>query len=147
MASHPDRPLSPHLQIWRWTWAMRISILHRVTGNGLFFAGVPLLLWWLAALAGGTDSYDTFHGWVWADWSALEWSGLGIIASLVKIALKLLLIGLSWSFFSHAASGIRHFVLDIGAGFELKTNNLWAMLTPIIGLALTALFWAAILLR
>ncbi|MGK4422526.1 succinate dehydrogenase, cytochrome b556 subunit, partial [Klebsiella pneumoniae] len=42
-----NRPISPHLQIWRWGPAMLVSILHRVTGNGLAFAGLGLLLWWI----------------------------------------------------------------------------------------------------
>jgi succinate dehydrogenase / fumarate reductase cytochrome b subunit len=56
------------------------------------------------------------------------------------------LVGLSWAFFNHFASGIRHFVLDIGAGYELTTNTLWSLLTSAIGLILTAAFWAAIML-
>ena len=54
------RPLSPHLEIWRWGPAMLVSILHRITGNGLAFAGLGLLLWWVSALAGGPESYQTF---------------------------------------------------------------------------------------
>ena len=60
---------------------------------------------------------------------------------------QVVLIGLSWSFFNHAASGIRHFLLDIGAGFELAANNRWSVLTPLLAIALTAAFWAAIYLR
>lgn len=143
-----NRPLSPHLQIWRWGPAMAVSILHRVSGNGLAVAGLGLLLWWLGALASGPDAYARFAGWVWADLGQLEWSGFGaIVGSLVRIVLKLVLIGVSWAFFNHMASGIRHFVLDIGAGYELNTNNFWSMLTPIIGIVLTLAFWAALLLR
>jgi succinate dehydrogenase / fumarate reductase cytochrome b subunit len=142
-----NRPLSPHLQIWRWGWAMTVSILHRVTGNGLAFGGLGVLLWWLGALASGPEAYATFAGWMWADLSQLEWSGIAILASLVKIVLKLVLIGISWAFFNHMTSGLRHFVLDIGAGYELDTNTMWSMLTPFIGILLTAAFWAALLLR
>src|SRR5262245_29257407 len=89
-----NRPLSPHLQIWRWGPAMTLSILHRVSGNGLAVAGLGLLLWWLGALASGPDAYASFAGWVWADIGQLEWSGFGaIIGSLVRIVLKLVLIG------------------------------------------------------
>lgn len=142
MAATHSRPLSPHLQIWRWGPAMMVSILHRITGNAMALVGLPLLLWWLAALAGGPNSYANFLGWVWADWASLSWSGFGIIASLVKIGLRLALIVLSFGFFSHAASGIRHLVLDTGAGYELKSNTLFAALTPLIALGLTAVFWA-----
>jgi succinate dehydrogenase / fumarate reductase cytochrome b subunit len=119
-----NRPLSPHMQIWRWGPAMAISILHRATGNALAFAGLGLLLWWLCALASGAEAYASFteHATAWYGW--------------------VVLVGLSWSFFNHMASGIRHFVLDIGAGFELKNNALWSVLTPVIGILLTAAFWA-----
>jgi succinate dehydrogenase / fumarate reductase cytochrome b subunit len=141
-----NRPLSPHLQIWRWGPAMAVSILHRVSGNGLAVAGLGLLLWWLGALASGPDAYARFAGWVWPDIGQLEWSGFAtIVGSLVRIVLKLVVIGVSWAFFNHMASGIRHFVLDIGAGYELNTNNRWSMLTPIIGIVLTVAFWAAML--
>ena len=148
MPQASNRPLSPHLQIWRWGPAMFTSILHRVTGNGLAVAGLAVLLWWLGALAGGEASYQTFTGWMWADLSSLAWSGFGaVIGSLVRILLKLVLIGISWAFFSHMASGLRHFVMDVGAGFELDRNALWSILTPVAGILLTAAFWAALLLR
>jgi succinate dehydrogenase / fumarate reductase cytochrome b subunit len=57
------------------------------------------------------------------------------------------LVGISWAFFSHMASGLRHFVMDVGAGFELDRNALWSVLTPIAGILLTAAFWALVLLR
>lgn len=124
-----NRPLSPHLQIWRWGPAMAVSILHRLSGNGLAVAGLGVLLWWLGALAGGEASYKAFAG------HASSWYGMVV------------LVGISWAFFNHMASGIRHFVLDIGAGFELVANARWSVLTPVIGILLTAAFWAALLLR
>lgn len=124
-----NRPLSPHLQIWRWGWAMRVSILHRISGNGLTFVGGAVLLWWLGALASGESSYQTFVG------HANSWYGMVV------------LVGLSWAFFNHLASGLRHFVMDIGAGYEIDSNNRWSMATIAIGILLTAAFWAAILLR
>ena len=129
MAPPNPRPLSPHLQIWRWGPGMTISILHRVTGNGLAVAGLGVLVWWLAALASGPDAYAAFQG------IAGSWFGLVV------------LVGISWAFFSHMASGLRHFVMDLGAGYELDLNNRWALLTPAIGILLTAAFWAVILLR
>ena len=123
------RPLSPHLSIWRWGPAMAVSILHRVTGDGMALVGLGVLVWWLAALAGGAESFATFAG------HAGAWYG------------KLVLVGLSWAFFTHMASGIRHFVLDLGAGYELNSNALWSVLTPVLALVATALFWAAIWLN
>lgn len=124
-----NRPLSPHLQIWRWGPAMAVSILHRITGNGLAVAGLGVLLWWLGALASGPAAYEIFTT------QASSWYGMVV------------LVGISWAFFNHMASGLRHFVLDIGAGYELDNNALWSILTPIIGIVLTAAFWAALLLR
>jgi len=108
---------------------MFVSILHRVSGSGLAVAGLAVLLWWLGALAGGEESYATFSK------HASSWYGMVV------------LVGISWAFFNHMASGIRHFVLDIGAGFELVSNARWSVLTPIIAILLTAAFWAALLLR
>lgn len=108
---------------------MAVSILHRVTGNGLAFVGLGVLPWWLGALASGPAAYDAFLG------HAGAWYG------------KVVLIGLTWAFFNHMASGLRHFVLDIGAGYELKTNTLWSVLTPVAAIVLTLAVWAAILLR
>src|SRR5512140_725757 len=65
-----NRPLSPHLQIWRWGPAMLVSILHRVTGGGLSVVGLAVLLWWLGALVSGPEAYATFAG------QAGTWYGL-----------------------------------------------------------------------
>lgn len=108
---------------------MAVSILHRVSGNALAFAGLGVLLWWLGALASGPAAYAGFSA------HASSWYGMTV------------LVGISWAFFNHMASGIRHFVMDIGAGYELSGNNLWSMLTPAIGLLLTGAFWALVLLR
>jgi succinate dehydrogenase / fumarate reductase cytochrome b subunit len=140
-----ERPLSPHLQIWKWGPHMLVSILHRVTGDGLALAGLGILLWWLGALAGGPEAYATFASWVWPDLGALEWSGVAILLSLIKVVLKLVIIGLSWSFFTHMCSGLRHFVMDIGAGYELDLNKFWSIASPVIAILLTAAFWALLL--
>ncbi|ABD26184.1 succinate dehydrogenase subunit C [Novosphingobium aromaticivorans DSM 12444] len=134
------RPISPHLQIWRWGPAMLVSILHRITGNGLAFAGLGLLLWWVGALASGPESYQTFLDWVWV-------GSAGGIQAVTAILGKIVLVGLSWAFFQHAASGIRHLILDIGAGYELDANARWSSLTIVISVLLTIAFWAFVLLR
>jgi succinate dehydrogenase / fumarate reductase cytochrome b subunit len=129
MAGASKRPISPHLQIWKWGPAMLVSILHRVSGDGLALVGLGVLLWWLGALAGGAESYAAFTA------HASAWYG------------KVVLIGLTWAFFNHMASGLRHFVLDIGAGYELKNNALWSILTPLIAVLLTAGTWGYLLSR
>lgn len=124
-----NRPLSPHLQIWKWGPHMLISILHRATGDGMAIVGLGVLLWWLGALASGPEAYTSFQ--------ELAGSPVGFFV----------LIGLSWAFFTHMMSGLRHFVLDIGAGYELDINRLWSIASPIIAILLTAGFWAAVLLK
>ena len=119
-----DRPLSPHLSIYRWQSHMLVSILHRVTGSALTVAGLGLLTWWLLALAGDADAYAAFES------HAGAWYG------------QVVLIGLTWAFFQHTFSGLRHLVLDMGAGYELKTNRFWSIMTIVLALFFTALVWA-----
>lgn len=115
------------MQIWRWGPAMLVSILHRVSGNGLALVGLGVLLWWLGALAGGQASYEAFAA------HASAWYG------------RVVLVGLTWAFFNHMCSGLRHFVLDIGAGFELKSNAFWSVVSPVAAIVLTVAAWAMIL--
>ena len=124
-----NRPMAPHLQVWKWGPHMAISILHRITGDGMATVGLGVLLWWLGAMAGGPEAYATFE--------SVMGSPIGMIV----------LVGLSWAFFTHMMSGLRHFVLDIGAGYELDTNKTWSIVAPLIALFLTAALWAVILLN
>ncbi len=122
-----QRPLSPHLQIWRWGPHMFVSILHRATGDGMALVGLALLVWWLGALASGPEAYATF--------TELMTTPVGYVV----------LVGLSWAFFTHMMSGLRHFVLDIGAGYELDTNRMWSIASPVIAVLLTGAFWVFLL--
>ena len=128
MHRNPDRPMSPHLTVWKWGPHMLVSILHRVTGDGMAFVALPVLLWWLSALASGPDAYEAFTG------IATSWYGY------------IVLVGISWAFFNHLCSGIRHFVLDIGAGYDVDTNKRWSVATTAGGVVLAAAFWAALVL-
>jgi len=121
------RPLSPHLGIWRWGPAMLVSILHRITGGALSVVGLAILVWWLSALAGGEASYAQLVG------AAGHWLGLVV------------LIGISWAFFQHLLSGIRHLFTDAGQAFELDTNKTSANATVIGGILLTVLLWGYLL--
>ena len=127
MATNPSRPLSPHLTIWRWGPHMLVSILHRMTGAALAFAGLALLTWWLMAIADGPDAY--------ADFMTAARHPLGVVV----------LVGLTWAFFQHLLSGIRHLVMDSGAGFELGTNKRFAILTLLGSLVLTLAIWVPVL--
>ena len=121
MARNPDRPLSPHLTIWKWGPGMTVSILHRVTGDGLAVVGLAVLTWWLWALADGDKAY--------ADFTEAAGHPVGLVV----------LVGLTWAFWQHFLSGIRHLVMDAGAGLELRVNKLFAVLTVAGALFLTAL--------
>ena len=118
-----SRPLSPHIQIYRWTLTMILSILHRATGVALY-AGTGLLAWWLLAIATGPEAYEQVR------LVSSHWLG------------RLVLFGYSWALFHHMFGGIRHFIWDTGRGFDLKTVEILARITSIAPLLLTVLAWA-----
>ena len=121
-ASQDNRPLSPHLQVFRPLITMVMSILHRITGAALYF-GTLLVAWWLIAAASGPEYFalvDGFFG-----------SFFG----------RLILFGYTWALIHHMLGGLRHFVWDMGAGFELSTSNMMARATIIGSIALTILLW------
>lgn len=127
MAQPSQRPISPHLGVYKWGPHMAVSILHRATGDGMAFVGAIGLIWWLIAAASGPDSYATFMGW------ANHWTG------------QVVMIGMTLSFFQHLCSGLRHFVLDTGAGYELNSNRFWSMAVLTVPLLLTAALWLYLL--
>lgn len=134
MGQKTTRPLSPHLQVYRWSPQMAISIFHRATGFVLATAGMLTLLWWLSAIGGGAESYAVFQKYV---------VGAGDDATSVEIAInwffRLLALAVIFSFFQHLFSGLRHLVLDMGAGYELKTNRTWALAAFVAAIFATAL--------
>lgn len=130
MASGPHpRPLSPHLSIWKWQPNMAVSIFHRVSGHALAVAGLLIFAWWLVAAASGSEAYDAFRA-VFGHW-------LGTVV----------LIGVTWAFFQHLFSGLRHVWMDAGHGYELGTAQRSAVLVFVLALLATALVWAVFLLR
>ena len=131
---NPARPLSPHLTAWKPGIHMTVSIVHRITGDGMATVGTLLLVWWLAALASGKDAYDTF-----VDVFTTSSGALNILGYIIGV-------GLTLSFFQHMSSGIRHLVMDAGAGFELKVNRMGAWATVIASVALTVLYWAYLIM-
>ena len=94
-----ERPLSPHLQIYRWYFTMALSIAHRITGVGLAL-GLVLFTWWLLALASGPEAFATVHG------VMVSWFG------------RLTLFLYTLTLFYHMANGIRHLAWDFGYGFD-----------------------------
>jgi succinate dehydrogenase / fumarate reductase, cytochrome b subunit len=119
-----DRPLSPHLQVYRWQLTSVLSITHRASGLALA-VGTLLLVWWLLALAGGQDSFTAVQAFVGS------WLG------------RLLLLGWTFSLFFHLANGIRHLFWDAGYGYTLKVTYAsgWAVLVATV--VLTVLSWGA----
>jgi succinate dehydrogenase / fumarate reductase cytochrome b subunit len=120
--SNTERPLSPHLSIYRWPITMTISILHRITGVAMSI-GLIVLAYWLLSISSGGAQYEQF-------------------ATLMSTLLgRLCLIGWSFAFFLHLANGIRHLIWDIGRGFEIKQANASAWFVLLLAIALTAIFW------
>lgn len=120
------RPLSPHLSIWKWRVHMTVSILHRATGSALALGAVVLFLWWLVAAATGVEAYRTFHA------VATGWFGI------------LVGVGLTLVFFQHMMSGIRHLIMDTGAGLEIVASKRLATATMVGSVLLTVLTWGVI---
>ena len=119
-----DRPLSPHLQIYRPQLTSVLSILHRLTGVALAL-GTGLLVWWLAAAAAGPEAFAGANGF------------LGSVLG------RLLLLGWSFALFYHLCNGIRHLVWDAGFGYEIATLNRSGWLVLVASLALTVIAWLA----
>ena len=123
--TNDDRPLSPHLSIYRWPITMATSILHRATGIALAF-GFILFVFWLADAASGPEAYAVFS------------TAMGSIIG------RILLLGWSWAFFYHLANGIRHLVWDVGFGFEKAQANASAWFVIVSSVVLTAVFWLVV---
>jgi succinate dehydrogenase / fumarate reductase cytochrome b subunit len=116
------RPLSPHLQIYRWSWTMAMSIFHRATGTALYL-GTILLAIWLVAAASGPDGFETAQ--------AVTGSWLG----------RLVLFGYTWALMHHMLGGLRHLVWDLGHGFDANQRMNLARFTLFISAPLTVLIW------
>jgi succinate dehydrogenase / fumarate reductase, cytochrome b subunit len=116
-----ERPLSPHLQIYRPMLTMMMSIVHRITGIGLYF-GTLLLAWWLNAAAGpnGYARFEAFIG---------SWIG------------RLILFGYTWALIHHMLGGLRHLIWDTGRGFGPNERE-WLAAANLVGsIAITVLLW------
>lgn len=112
------RPLSPHMQIYRWPVTMATSIAHRATGAALA-AGIVLLAWWLIAAATGEDAYYAFA-----------------VCAANPIG-QIVLVGLVWSLTYHFLNGVRHLAWDIGLGFEVSAANRSGVIVIILSLLAT----------
>jgi succinate dehydrogenase / fumarate reductase cytochrome b subunit len=117
-----NRPLSPHLQIYKPILTMVMSILHRITGAALYF-GTILLAWWLIAAAAGPAYFDFVNE---------------IYGSILG---RLVLFGFTWALVHHMLGGLRHFIWDMGAGFGKDAREWLAKATIIGSVSLTLILW------
>lgn len=117
-----QRPLSPHLQVYRWGWTMSLSIFHRLTGLVLSL-GTLLVVAWLVALDGGPETY------AWVAAFTGRWFG------------KLVLAGWSLAFFYHLCNGVRHLLWDAGWGLEVDVARRTAGIVVAATLILAVLSW------
>lgn len=117
-----NRPLSPHVQVYRLPMAAVTSILNRATGHALV-AGIVLLVWWLVAAATGPDAFAT------ADWVVRSWLGF------------LVMLGSVWALWYHALAGIRHLAYDAGHLLEIETAKQasWAVIIGSVALTVLSL--------
>jgi succinate dehydrogenase / fumarate reductase cytochrome b subunit len=116
------RPLSPHLQIYKPIPTMVMSIVHRITGGALA-VGTIILAWWLVAAASGKPYFD------WISWLLGTWIGL------------LVLFGYTWALVHHMLGGMRHFMWDMGHGFDKHFTTKLAIALPIVSICLTVVIW------
>ncbi len=124
--ANTQRPLSPHVQIYRWQAQMVSSIVHRATGVALAI-GTVVVVYGLLKLAGGEESFNEFR--------RVAGSPIGM----------LLMLGWSWALFYHLCNGIRHLVQDAGAGYEIDQFVRSSWLSAIGSVILTALAWIYVL--
>jgi succinate dehydrogenase / fumarate reductase cytochrome b subunit len=117
-----ERPLSPHLSIYKPTLTMMMSIVHRITGFGLYF-GTLLVAWWLIAAAQSPTAY------------ARVGSFMGSFIG------RLLLFGYTWALMHHMLGGIRHFIWDAGRGFGPQEREWMAVATVVGSIGLTIVVW------
>ncbi|MBA8877967.1 succinate dehydrogenase, cytochrome b556 subunit [Phyllobacterium myrsinacearum] len=121
---HANRPLSPHLSIYKLIPTMVMSIVHRITGGALYF-GTLLVAWWLIATATSETQFNLVS-WVFSSWIGL-----------------LVLLGYTWALIHHMIGGIRHLIWDTGRGLEKHTTTKMAIASLILSIALTILIWIA----
>ncbi|MDH5275886.1 MAG: succinate dehydrogenase, cytochrome b556 subunit [Gammaproteobacteria bacterium] len=126
--SQVSRPLSPHLQVYRWQISNTLSILHRLTGTALALGGFALVAW-LLALASGQAAFTVANA---------------LLGSLVG---QLALLGWTFCFFYHLCNGVRHLAWDAGHGFDKALARKSGIAVVTGAVLLTVIFWAVALTR
>ncbi|MEP6938295.1 MAG: succinate dehydrogenase, cytochrome b556 subunit [Rudaea sp.] len=121
------RPLSPHIQVYRWPLSMALSIVHRATGVVLAL-GTLLIVWFLLALANGPESYASVRA------LCASWFGM------------IVLFGWSWALAFHLANGVRHLFWDAGKGYSIQQAKTSGVVVVVLSLILTGLIWGCVIL-
>ena len=117
-----NRPLSPHIQIYRWHVSSLVSISHRITGI-INILAITLICLWACSLVLGENNYE-------------------ITKSFLNTVIgKFIIIGITWSFSFQILSEIRHLIMDLGYGFELQTTKITGLLVIFGSIFLTTLFY------
>lgn len=122
-----NRPVSPHLSIYKLIPTMVMSIVHRITGAALYF-GTILVAWWLIAAAAGPDQFNLANA---------------VFGSIIG---RIVLLGYTWALLHHMLGGMRHLIWDTGRGLDKELTTKMAKATLAASLALTVLIWAIALL-
>ena len=115
-------PLSPHIQIYRWHISSLVSICHRITGI-INIIAITLICVWTSLLLTGENNYETINS---------------LLNSFIG---KFIILGITWSFSFQALSEIRHLVMDLGYGFELKTTKVTGLIVIVGSIILTIAFY------
>jgi succinate dehydrogenase / fumarate reductase, cytochrome b subunit len=121
-----NRPLSPHLQVYKFIPTMAMSIIHRITGGAMYF-GTILVAWWLIAAASGKEYFDWVNG-IYGSWFGL-----------------IVLFGYTWVLIHHMLGGLRHFMWDLGYGFEKEFTTKLAKALPVASVLVTIVIWLVVL--
>jgi len=116
------KPLSPHIQIYRWHISSLVSISHRITGI-INIIAISLICFWVSLLFLGEDNYEMINL---------------FLSSLIG---KFIILSITWSFSFQALSEIRHFIMDLGYGFELKTTKITGLLVIVGSIILTVILY------
>ena len=117
-----ERPISPHLQVYKISFTMIMSMMHRISGFILYLGSFIFLSWYLSILL-GQDTYNFINYF--------------LSFSIIKFGLFLF----TWIFFHHLFGGIRHFIWDFGLGFELNSIEWLARLTVLFSFVSSLLLW------
>ena len=116
------KPLSPHIQIYRWHISSLVSISHRITGI-INIISITLICLWASLLLFGENNYETINFF------------------LNSFFGKFIILSLTWSFLFQILSEIRHLIMDLGYGFEIKTTKITGLLVIFGSIILTIIFY------